>query len=79
MTQLTGSSFPNPNGCRVCDVDKRQHALRWSVVNGWHSWQEPTDRQRLTRLNELISLRRYHEALTAGLSDFEAREDGWPS
>jgi len=41
-----------PNGCRHCGVSKREHCQLWSSQDGigWHGFIEPTDVQRLERM-----------------------------
>lgn len=43
---------PNPNGCRLCGADERDHCRIWSPGTGWHNWQAPTDAVRLERMKE---------------------------
>lgn len=39
-----------PNGCRHCDHPKRMHCRGWVPVIGIHGFVEPTDEQRLERM-----------------------------
>lgn len=41
---------PSPNGCRHCGEEERDHARVWLPDIGWHTWQAPTDAQRLERM-----------------------------
>lgn len=40
----------DPNGCRHCDHPKRDHCQSWVPVVGIHGFVEPTDEQRLERM-----------------------------
>lgn len=40
----------DPNGCRYCDAPQRDHCRRWVSWAGNHGWTEPTDQQRLHRM-----------------------------
>jgi len=40
----------NPNGCRFCGIDQRDHMQRWSKSIGWHQWDQPTNAQILARM-----------------------------
>lgn len=71
--------IPTPDGCRHDGIAQRDHANRWHPDVRWHQWQPPTDAQRLERMRERAALRRFEEALAHGLSEYEAREDGWPT
>jgi hypothetical protein len=75
---LVEASVVRLNGCRWDEVIERDHAQRYDIHVGWHSFVPPTDAQRLARARERRALRRYAEALAAGLSEAEACEDGWP-
>lgn len=41
---------PNPNGCRWCGLDQRDHMQRWTDEAGWHTWTAPTDDQIKARM-----------------------------
>ncbi len=41
---------PEPNACRWCGVGRRAHMQRWVPSHGWHPWTEPTNAQRLARM-----------------------------
>lgn len=43
-------NIPNPNGCRWCGIDERNHFQRWKPPVGWHKWVEPTSDQRKERM-----------------------------
>jgi predicted Zn-ribbon and HTH transcriptional regulator len=36
--------LPNPNGCRLCGIDQRGHAIQ-TGPDGTHTWQAPTQQQ----------------------------------
>jgi hypothetical protein len=36
--------LPNPNGCRLCGIDQRGHAIQ-TGPDGTHTWQQPTPQQ----------------------------------
>jgi hypothetical protein len=40
----------SPNGCRFCGIDQQQHATRWTPGPGLHTFTEPTNAQRKTRM-----------------------------
>lgn len=40
----------SPNGCRWCDVAEREHYTRWHPEAGLHTYVEPVDFQRKTRM-----------------------------
>ncbi|MEU3656469.1 hypothetical protein AB0E67_27410 [Streptomyces sp. NPDC032161] len=35
----------NPNACRHCGIDQREHMRRWKRPAGWHEWTPPTQGQ----------------------------------
>ena len=37
-------SLPNPNGCRLCGIDQRSHAIQ-AGPDGSHTWTAPTQQQ----------------------------------
>ncbi|MFE2751606.1 hypothetical protein ACFXGA_06335 [Actinosynnema sp. NPDC059335] len=39
-----------PNACRYCDLPKNGHYTSGSSLVGLHTWVEPTDQMRLTRM-----------------------------
>lgn len=43
-----------PNGCAVCGKPERGHAIEWFPNVGLHTWQEPTDAQRLERMKKRL-------------------------
>lgn len=51
------SVIPNPNACRHCDTDERDHCRIWHPVAGFHNWEAPTDRERLFRMKARRLLR----------------------
>lgn len=60
-----------------------QMRLHYQHVNGnpqaWAQVQRSALRLAETVEAELAAVLRYHVALAQGLSDYEAREEGWPS
>ena len=69
-------------GCTHDGISVREHGQRYAEAVGWHPYVAPS--QEL--LNERMLARqwkraeeRYHDALDSGLSDYEAREEGWPA
>ncbi|MFE0800111.1 hypothetical protein [Streptomyces sp. NPDC058812] len=48
----------NPSGCRICGIDEREHAQRWSKSVGWHQWTQPTQAQILRRMQDRRTARR---------------------
>lgn len=69
-------------GCRYDGIAKRDHGQRWTAEAGWHPWVEPTHEQvheRARAKREVAAVDRYWAALDRGLSDHEAREEGWPA
>lgn len=71
-----------PESCAHCGVPRREHRQRWTEGVGWHPWTAPSAEQLLARtrgLREAAALERYYAALASGLSDYEAREEGWPT
>lgn len=38
-----------PNGCRLCGIEKRGHAIQVGT-DGSHTWQQPTQQQILARM-----------------------------
>lgn len=47
----------DPNGCRHCDMSRRDHCQGWVPVVGIHGFVEPTDEQRLERMRWRYLLR----------------------
>ncbi len=47
-----------PNGCRWCGHDRHGHFSGWHRGGEWHTWAEPTDEQRLTRMRARREARR---------------------
>jgi hypothetical protein len=39
-----------PDGCRWCGIEARGHGLQFTPEADWHSWEPPTDAQRLARM-----------------------------
>lgn len=71
-----------PEGCSLDGIAQRDHAVRWSSSAGWHGWVAPEREQiqgRVRDMREAAAAERYQAALERGLSDYEAREEGWPS
>ena len=58
----------SPNGCRICGLDERGHARRWSKSVGWHQWTPPTQAQIKRRMQDRRTARltaeppKYHAA-----------------
>lgn len=42
--------IPEPNACGLCNLPQRGHFQRWMDAAGWHGHTQPTDRQRLERM-----------------------------
>jgi len=42
-------TLPNPNGCRICGIDKRGHAIQ-ALTGGSHTWTTPTQEQIKARM-----------------------------
>ena len=42
--------MPNPNACRWCGIDKREHMQQWKPPVGWHQWTPPTQDQIKARM-----------------------------
>jgi hypothetical protein len=40
----------NPNACRHCGIDKREHMQQWKPPVGWHQWTPPTQEQIKARM-----------------------------
>lgn len=40
----------DPNACRWCGIPGREHGQRWNPDAGVHTWAEPTNEQRLGRM-----------------------------
>lgn len=38
------NQLPNPDGCRLCGIAERGHAIQ-TGRNGSHTWQQPTQQQ----------------------------------
>ncbi|PPG90902.1 hypothetical protein C5C39_09720 [Rathayibacter sp. AY1F3] len=43
---------PTPDGCRWCGVARIGHGHAWVRSVGGHSWEAPTQAQRLARMRE---------------------------
>jgi hypothetical protein len=39
-----------PNACSYCDIEQREHFMRWALGPGLHTWIEPSNTQRLVRM-----------------------------
>ncbi len=48
---------PNPQGCRHCGIDQREHMQRWVIGIGWHTWTVPT----VAQIKERMRARRNEE------------------
>jgi hypothetical protein len=42
-------NLPDPNGCRLCGIDRRGHAIQTSA-DGSHTWTAPTKDQIKARM-----------------------------
>lgn len=40
----------DPNACRHCGINAQDHANRWTETVGWHTWVDPGDEVRKTRM-----------------------------
>ncbi|GAA0501160.1 hypothetical protein [Streptomyces olivaceiscleroticus] len=49
-TRVRHQAPPPPNGCRWCGIEQRGHARRWVTSRGFHTWEQPTQAQRLARM-----------------------------
>lgn len=48
--------LPNPNGCGVCGIDRRGHAIQTGLA-GSHTWIAPTQAQIKARMQARRSAR----------------------
>lgn len=48
--RIRHQTAPNPDGCQHCGVDEDEHMQRWKPPVGWHAWEQPTQEQRLARM-----------------------------
>ncbi|PBC72286.1 MULTISPECIES: hypothetical protein [unclassified Streptomyces] len=47
---MTQNRMPQPNSCRWCGIDQRQHMQQWKPPVGWHQWEQPTQDQIKARM-----------------------------
>lgn len=69
-------------GCAHDGISARAHGQRYAEAVSWHAFVAPSsellhERMRARRWERAEE--RYHDALDSGLSDYEAREEGWPA
>lgn len=51
--------LPNPDGCRICGIEQRGHAIQVGT-DGSHTWQQPTQSQIKERMLARRAERKTH-------------------
>lgn len=76
------TALPLPESCAHDGIPAREHYQRWVEGVGWHCHVQPSPAvvlERTRALREQWARERYEDALATGLSEHEARGEGWPS
>lgn len=76
------TDLPLPESCAHDGIPARDHVQLWREGPGWHGHVQPSAEvvlERTRALREAAAVRRYEDAVASGLSDHEAREEGWPT